>query len=184
MDKQDITEDVQKKSADIQAQQEELQTKDSKENNTSVGIWSRIKNWLMQLFGFQQKNFFSITVKTFSIPDLIVEIKTWIKLLSGKYGFDVVSVVTIPAKVMKDLVADAQSNANPEMKMKYGRLGELLLSNSTDQDIVALAQNSQGDVIASALFSAENYERQADDARDYTMAVNRNGNILKKIEIT
>lgn len=81
------------------------------------------------------------------------------------------------------MITDAQSNAETTIKNKYKEF-EKALTDCNSQDIVALAQNSDGNIIASASFSAENYSYKEDDARDYTIAIDRNGNVLKKIKIT
>lgn len=167
----------------------------------SEGIWTRIKNgfqdwwfwltnpWLwfvipepLPIEPTSEPPVTSNVVKTFSISDFIADILTWFNWLSVNYCINAVKVTTIPVVVLKDLIADAQSNLTSEMFNKY-EVWKELLTDCNNQDIVGLAQNPDGDVIAASSFGAEDYSHQDDDARDYTIAINRNGDILKKIKL-
>ena len=122
-------------------------------------------------------------LKVLAVAALITGVVTWFNWLYEKFKVSANKATTIPVKTLRDLIKDAKKNSEPKMKKKYDALEEALMAGCNNKDVVGLAQNYDGDVIAATSFSAEDYTHQDDDARDNTIAVDRNGRVLKKIRI-
>lgn len=122
-------------------------------------------------------------LKVLAVAALITGVVTWFKWLYNKFTVKPDKAATVPASLMTDLIEDAKKNADPSMRRKYSALEDALMAGCNKQDVIGLAQNSKGDVIAATSFGAEDYRHQVDDARDNTIAVDGEGNIIKKIRV-
>lgn len=122
-------------------------------------------------------------LKVLAVAALITGVVTWFNWLYENFKKNANKATTIPVATLRSLIDDAKRNAEPKMRKKYDALDEALMAGCNNRDIVGLAQNSDGDIFAATSFGAEDYTRQVDDARDNTIAVDRNGRVLKKIRI-
>lgn len=124
-------------------------------------------------------------LKVLAVAALITGVVTWFKWLYNKFKVRSKKATTIPVQVLSGLIDDAKKNVDPATRKKYSALEEALMAgcDNYSQDVIGLAQNDSGDVIAATSFGAEDYQHQVDDARDNTIAVDGQGNIIKKIRI-
>lgn len=122
-------------------------------------------------------------LKVLAVAALITGVVTWFNWLYEKHKVIPGKGNSFPVRTVRSLLNDAKRNAEPKMRKKYDALEKTLLAGCDNKDILGLAQNSNGDIIAATSFSAEDYTHQDDDARDYSIAVDRNGRVIKKIKI-
>lgn len=140
---------------------------------------------LLALLGTALFTFGLFALKVLAVAALITGVVDWFKYLRNKFNLKPKTAPTIPARVLTDLIEDAKRNTDPTTRRKYNALEEALMAGckNKNEDIIGMAQDSNGDIISANSFEAKDYSHQVEDARDYTLAVDCNGNILKKIRV-
>ena len=123
-------------------------------------------------------------LKVMAVAALITGVLTWYKWLKENCKVSPSKSTTIHVETLQDLVESAKKNVTDAEKKRYEALEKALLSGCDRRDVLALAQNRNGDVLAATSFEAKDYTHQSEDARDYTIALDQNGRILEKITIS
>ncbi len=123
-------------------------------------------------------------LKVMTVALLITGILTWYKWLKENCKVSFRKSTTISVSAIQNMINAAKENATDAEKKKFSALEKALLSGCDRRDVLALAQNPKGDVIAATSFEAEDYTHQSEDVRDYTFAIDQNGKILEKIRIS
>ncbi|MDO5553655.1 MAG: hypothetical protein Q4G68_07815 [Planctomycetia bacterium] len=125
----------------------------------------------------------AITLISFIVTNVISGVVNWL-CQSDITEAGGIKGVSLKKDVVDKMIVDAKKSTTDQEKIQqYDALQQALNVGSSD-DILTLAQNSQGDVVAGTSFKSSDYSRQSDDARDYIMATDRNGNSLYKTKIT